>query len=124
MSSYSIEVTLWGVFFNKHNLHQYSISNTFPIIAMKAVKVTNFYRISITTTFTLQLSINLILKESQDLRFWFENPLTNLTCHSLSTHGASRGHPSIKTHLVDIENEGIGKVPKPTFILVEKTIAS
>jgi replication factor A1 len=124
MSGYSIEVTLWGVLCSKHNIDQYSISNTFPIIALKAGKVTSFNRISITTTFTSQLSINPILKEAQDLRTWFDNPLTDTSFHSLSAHGASGGHPSIQKHLVDIENEGIGKGPNPTFILVEETIAS
>ena len=77
MLGYSIEVTLWGVLCSKHNIDQYSISNTFPIITLKAVKVTDFDRISIATTFTSQLSINPILKEAQDLRIWFYNPLTD-----------------------------------------------
>ena len=58
MSSYTIEVTLWGVMCKKHNLEHHSITNSFPIIAIKAGKVTNFNKISITTTFSSQIFVN------------------------------------------------------------------
>ena len=55
MSSYTIEVTLWGVMCKTHNLEHHSITNSFPIIAIKDGKVTDFNKISITTTFSSQI---------------------------------------------------------------------
>ncbi len=74
MSSYGIEVTLWGVLCNKYNLEQYATINIFPIIVIKAGKITYFNKISITTTFSSQLYINPDLKEPQELQTWFEEP--------------------------------------------------
>lgn len=124
MSSYSIEVTLWGVLWNKYNLEQYATINSFPIIAIKVGKITDFNKISITTTFSSQLYINLDLKETWELRTWFEKPGTDLQCYSLSAHGASGGHHSIHKNLPDIQTEGIGIGVDPSYILVEATIAS
>ena len=89
MSSYSIEVTLWGVLCNKYKLEKYATINRFPIISIKAGKIKYFNKISITTTFSSQLYISPNLKETQELPTWFENPSTDLQCYSLSSHGAS-----------------------------------
>ena len=78
MSSYNIEVTFWGVLCNKYNLEQYATINSFPIIAIEAGKITDFNKISITTTFSSRLYINPDLKETQELQTWFENPGTYL----------------------------------------------
>ena len=66
MSSYSIKVTLWGVLCNKYNLEKYATINRFPIIAIKAGKITDFNKTSITTTFSSQLYINSDLKETRE----------------------------------------------------------
>ena len=94
MSSYTIDVTLWGVMCKKHNL-EHSITNSFPIIAIKAGKVTNFNKISTTTTFSSQIFINPDIKETEDLRTWFRIPQKSIQCHSLYSHGAAGGHHSI-----------------------------
>jgi replication factor A1 len=48
-----------------------------------------------------------------------------LKSHSLSTHGASCGHPSIQKNVVDIEKEGLSQYHEhPDFILVEASITS
>ena len=96
----------------------------FPIIDIKAGKIVDFNKISITTTFSSQLYINPDIKETQQLRTWFENPGTYLQCYSLSAHGASGGHHSIHKHFSDIQIEGIGTGVDPSYILVEETIAS
>ena len=124
MSSYTIEVTLWGVICKKHNLEHHSITNSFQIIAIKAGKVTNFNKISITTTFSSQIFIKPNIKETRDPRTWFEIPQTNIQCHSLSTHGVVGGHHSIQKNLFAIKNEDIGTGPEPAYILVKATISS
>jgi replication factor A1 len=72
MSGCSVDLTLWGVFCNKDGLQQNSTSNFFPMIAIKAGRISDFNRRSISTTFTSQLSINPDIKESHDLKTWFE----------------------------------------------------
>ena len=124
MSSYTIEVTLWGVMCKKHNLEHHSITISFPIIAIKDGKVTDFNKISITTTFSSQIFINPDIKETEDLRTWFESPQTSIQCHSLSSHGVAGGHHSIQKKLSTIKNEDIGTGPEPAYILVKATIAS
>ena len=47
-----------------------------------------------------------------------------LQSHLLSTHGGSRGHPSIWKKFPNIKNEGIDIGQEPAYILVEETIAS
>ena len=56
-----------GCHVKKNNLEHHSITNSFPNIAIKAGKVTNFNKISITTTFSSQIFINLDIKETEDL---------------------------------------------------------
>ena len=124
MSSYTIEVTLWGVMCKKHNLEHHSITNIFPIIVIKAGKVTDFNKIWITTTFSSQIFINPDIKESEDLRTCFKIPQASIQFHSLSTHGAAGGHHSIQKKLPAIKNEDIGTGPEPAYILVKATIAS
>jgi replication factor A1 len=95
------------------------------MIAIKAGRISDFNRRSISTTFTSQLSINPDIKESHDLKTWFEKEGTTLKSHSLSTHGASGGHPSVQKTIVDIEKEGLGRDHQhPDYILVEASITS
>ena len=124
MSSYNMEVTLWGVLCNKYNIEQYTTINSFPIIAIKAGKTTDFNKISITRTFSSELYINTDLKETQELRTWFEKPGTEIQCYSLFGHGALGGHHSIQKHLSDIQTERIDTGVDPSCILVEATIYS
>ena len=124
MSGYSIEVRLWGVLCNKYNIEQYTTINSFPIIAIKDGKTTDFNKISITRTFSSELYINPDLKETRELGTCFENTGTYLQCYSVSTHGALGGHHSIQKHLSDIQTKQIGTGVDPSCILVEATISS
>ena len=113
-----------GVLCNKYYLEKYATINCFLIIAIKDGKITDFNKISITATFSSQIYINFVLKETQELRTSFEKPSTDLQCYSLFAHGASGGHHSIHKHFSDIQTEGIGTGVDPSYILVEETIAS
>ena len=124
MSSYTIEVTLWGVICKKHNLEHHSIPNSFPIIAIKDGKAIDFNKISITTTFSSQIFFNPDIKETEDLWTWLEIPQTRIQCHSLYARGATGGLHSIHKKLSAIKNEDIGTGPEPAYILVKATIAS
>jgi replication factor A1 len=68
----SFDVKLWGVFCNKHGLQQNFASKSFPIIAIKDIRTSDFNRRLIDTNFTSHISINPDLKDSRDVRPWFE----------------------------------------------------
>jgi replication factor A1 len=125
MSVCSVEVTMWGAFCNKEGqqLQEMCDSGGFPILAVKAGRVSEFSGKSVGTISSSQLYINPDFQEAHRLRDWFEREGKNTASHSLTKEGTVGGRVDIRKTVAQIKDEGLGKSDKPDWISVKATIS-
>ncbi|KAF5751871.1 replication protein A 70 kDa DNA-binding subunit A [Tripterygium wilfordii] len=85
-SGRSVELTFWGDFCNKEGqkLQEMADSSFFPVLAVKAGKVSDFSGKSTGTISSTQLFINPDFPEAGGLRQWFDQGGRNVTSSSIS----------------------------------------
>lgn len=125
MSGCSVELTMWGGFCNKEGqqLQELCDSGAFPILAVKAGRISDFSGKSIGTITTSQLFINPDLPESQQLRCWFDTEGKNLASQSISKDISSVGRDEMLKTVAQIKDEGLGRSDKPDWIVIKATLS-
>lgn len=125
-SGKTVEVTLWGDFCNREGqqLQEMVETGVFPILAIKAGKVSEFSGKSIGTISATQLFINPDYPEANTLRNWFDRGGKDTASHSISKEATSGGMKNEKRKCVtQIKDEGLGRSDKPDWIAVKATIS-
>lgn len=125
-SGRSIELTLWGDFCNREGqqLQEMIETGNFPILAVKAAKVSDFSGKSIGTISATQLFINPDSTEANTLREWFDRGGKDTASHSISKDFVPGGSKNeIRKSLTQIKDEGLGRLDKPDWITVKATIS-
>ncbi|KAF5748440.1 replication protein A 70 kDa DNA-binding subunit A [Tripterygium wilfordii] len=124
-SGRSVELTLWGDFCNKEGqkLQEMVDSGFFPVLAVKAGKVSDFSGKSIGTISSTQLFINPDFPEAGGLRHWFDQVGRNVASLSISRDSVP-GAPKneIRKTVSQIKDEGLGRSDKPDWVTVRATI--
>uniref|UniRef100_A0A0D6R679 Replication protein A subunit n=1 Tax=Araucaria cunninghamii TaxID=56994 RepID=A0A0D6R679_ARACU len=124
-SACSVEVTMWGGFCNKEGqqLQDMCDSGTFPILAVKAGRISDFSGKSVGTISTSQLFINPDLPEAHCLRHWFDTEGKNIVSQSITKETSSGGRVDMRKTVAQIKDEGLGRSDKPDWISVKATIS-
>ncbi|XP_052142453.1 replication protein A 70 kDa DNA-binding subunit A [Oryza glaberrima] len=125
MSGRSVEVTMWGDFCNREGSQLQGMveRGIFPVLAVKAGKVSDFSGKSVGTISSTQLFINPDSAEAHSLRQWFDSGGRDASTQSISrdiTPGASRNE--IRKTVAQIKDEGLGMGDKPDWITVKATV--
>uniref|UniRef100_A0A1J3DN96 Replication protein A subunit n=1 Tax=Noccaea caerulescens TaxID=107243 RepID=A0A1J3DN96_NOCCA len=126
-SGKAVEVTLWGEFCNREGrqLEEMVDSAFYPVLAVKAGKVSDFSGKSIGTIMSTQLFINPDFPEAQKLRNWFDHGGKDIASSSISRDnmpgGGSRNE--IRKTVSQIKEEGLGRSDKPDWVTVKATVS-
>ncbi|XP_019059679.1 PREDICTED: replication protein A 70 kDa DNA-binding subunit A isoform X2 [Tarenaya hassleriana] len=124
-SGKTVELTLWGDFCNRdgRELEDMVDSGFYPVLAVKAGKVSDFSGKSIGTISSTQLFINPDFPEARRLRDWFDRGGKDAASMSISRDGIS-GAPKneIRKTVSQIKDEGLGRSDKPDWVTVKATI--
>ncbi|XP_071702336.1 replication protein A 70 kDa DNA-binding subunit A-like [Rutidosis leptorrhynchoides] len=119
-SGRSVELTLWGNFCTDEGskLQNFCDSGVFPVLAVKAARVSDFNGKTVGTITTSQLYIEPDYPEARKLREWFDKVGRNTPSVSLS-----RDSMSITRKVISqIKDEQLGTNQKPDWITVGATI--
>ncbi|XP_012077021.1 replication protein A 70 kDa DNA-binding subunit A [Jatropha curcas] len=124
-SGRSVELTLWGDFCNKEGqkLQEIVDSGVFPVLAVKAGKVSDFSGKSLGTISSTQLFINPDIPEAYSVKDWFDRGGQNATSVSISRDimpGAPKNE--IRKTVSQIKDEGLGRSDKPDWVTVSARI--
>lgn len=125
-SGWSVELTLWGDFCNHEGqqLQDMVHFGEFPVLAVKAGKVSDFTGKSVGTISASQLFINPDIQEARSLRGWFDREGKNVTSHSISRDAmAFAPKNEIRKTVYQIKEEGLGRSDKPDWVTVKATIS-
>ncbi|XP_057429961.1 replication protein A 70 kDa DNA-binding subunit A-like [Lotus japonicus] len=125
-SGRSVELTLWGEFCNREGqrLQEMVDAGVFPILAVKAGKVSDFSGKSIGSISTTQLFINPDFPEAHSLRDWFDQVGKDSASLSISKDFIPGGPKNeIRKTVSQIKDEGLGRSDKPDWITVRATIS-
>ncbi|XP_065849109.1 replication protein A 70 kDa DNA-binding subunit A isoform X2 [Euphorbia lathyris] len=120
-SGRSIELTLWGDFCNKEGqkLQEILDSGDFPVLAVKAGKVSDFSGKSLGTISSSQLFINPGIPEAHGLKDWFDRGGQNAVSISISKDIMAGGSKNeIRKTVAEIRHEGLGRSDKPDWVTV------
>ncbi|WCJ42761.1 Replication protein A 70 kDa DNA-binding subunit A [Euphorbia peplus] len=120
-SGKSIELTLWGDFCNKEGqtLQELLDSGDFPVLAVKAGKVSDFSGKSLGTISSSQLFINPSIPEAHGLKDWFDRGGQNAVSVSISKDITAGGPKNeIRKTVAEIKQEGLGRSDKPDWVTV------
>lgn len=125
MSGRSVELTMWGAFCNKEGqqIQELCDSGSFPILAVKAGRISDFSGKSVGTISTTQLVINPDLPEAHRLREWFEREGKSTASQSITRELTSGGRVEMRKMVSQIKDEGLGRSEKPDWISVKATIS-
>ncbi|GMH04103.1 hypothetical protein Nepgr_005942 [Nepenthes gracilis] len=126
MSGRSIELTLWGDFCNRegHKLQELFDAGIFPVVAVKAAKVSDFSGKSVGTISSTQLFINPDIPEAQSLRIWFDQGGKEVAAQSISRDIMPVGAKNeIRKTVSQIKDEGLGRSDKPDWVTVKATMS-
>ncbi|KAK4755953.1 hypothetical protein SAY87_009710 [Trapa incisa] len=124
-SGRTVEVTLWGEFCNREGqkLQEMVDSGFFPVLAVKAGKVSDFSGKSLGTISSTQLFLNPDIPEAQNLRKWFDFGGKNAASLSISRENMPGGSKNeVRKAVSQIKEEGLGRSEKPDWITVKATI--
>lgn len=124
-SGRTVEVTLWGEFCNRdgQKLQEMVDSGFFPVLAVKAGKVSDFSGKSLGTISSTQLFLNPDLPEAQNLRKWFDFGGKNAASLSISRENMPGGSKNeIRKTVSQIKDEGLGRSDKPDWITLKATV--
>uniref|UniRef100_A0A2P2IVV6 Replication protein A subunit n=2 Tax=Rhizophora mucronata TaxID=61149 RepID=A0A2P2IVV6_RHIMU len=124
-SGRSVELTLWGDFCHKEGqrLQEMVDSGSFPVLAVKAVKVSDFSGKSLGTISSTQLFINLDIPEAHGLKDWFDRGGNTAASMSISRDIMLGGPKNeIRKTVSQIKLEGLGMSDKPDWVTVRASI--
>ncbi|CAM6086985.1 unnamed protein product [Calypogeia fissa] len=123
-SGRSVELTMWGAFCNKEGAEiQHQVyDGKFPIVAIKAGRVSDFSGKSVGTLNTSQILINPSIPEAHKLRTWHNQEGKNAVVASISKEG-SGGRSETRKFVSQIKDENLGRNEKPDWINVRATIS-
>lgn len=125
MSGRSVELTMWGAFCIKEGqqIQELCDAGSFPILAVKAGRISDFSGKSVGTISTSQLVINPDLPEAHRLRDWFEREGKSIASQSITREMTSGGRAEIRKMVSQIKDEGLGRSEKPDWISVKATVS-
>lgn len=123
-SGRSVEFTLWGEFCNKEGreLQNMVDSGNFPVLAVKAGKVSDFSGKSLGTISASQLFINPDFPEAHRLRGWFDSGGRNAVFQSISKDMPMGQKNEIRKTVSQIKEEGLG-MEKADWITVKASVS-
>ncbi|KAJ8458785.1 hypothetical protein OPV22_031711 [Ensete ventricosum] len=125
MSGRSVEVTFWGNFCSVEGqqLQRMCDSGVYPVLAIKAGRVSDFSGKSIGTVSSSQLFINPDFPEAHRLKDWYSREGKNMSALSISRDTATMSRNDVVRKTVSqIKDEGLGRSEKPDWITVKATI--
>lgn len=124
MSGRSVEVTMWGNFCNAEGQRLQSLcdSGGFPVLAVKAGRISEFNGKAVSTIGSSQLFIEPDFVEAQKLKEWFEREGRNVPCISISREFSGNGRVDVRKTISQIKDEKLGTSEKPDWITVSATI--
>ncbi|XXG75497.1 hypothetical protein AAC387_Pa08g0052 [Persea americana] len=125
MSGRSVEVTLWGNFCNSEGeqLQGMCDSGIFPVLAVKAGRISDFSGKTVGTITTSQLFIDPDFPEAHRLKEWFSREGKNIASISISRDSSSMGRTDVRKTVSQIKDEGLGRSEKPDWITVKATVS-
>ncbi|ESQ39667.1 hypothetical protein EUTSA_v10000781mg [Eutrema salsugineum] len=125
MSGRSVEVTMWGNFCNAEGqkLQNLCDSGVFPVLAVKAGRISEFNGKQVSTIGSSQLFIEPDLPEARELREWYEREGRNAPCTSISREFSGSGREEVRKVITQIKDEKLGTSEKPDWITVSGTIS-
>ncbi|XP_039128729.1 LOW QUALITY PROTEIN: replication protein A 70 kDa DNA-binding subunit A-like [Dioscorea cayenensis subsp. rotundata] len=125
MSGRSVEITLWGNFCNAEGqqLQTMCDSGMFPVLAVKAGRVSDFNGKSLGTIGSSQLFIDPDFPEAHRLREWYNRDGKNLIAPSISKDSSSMGRTDVRKTVSQIKDEGLGRSDRPDWITVKATVS-
>jgi len=119
-SGLAVDLTLWGDQAKKYNEKELDRN---PVLAIKAVRVSNFGDRSLGATFSSQIFINPDIPESGALRTWFESHGGNPSYQSITgMGGGGGGGEAVRKTLSQVKDDNLGMGPKPDFFSSPATI--
>lgn len=123
-SGKSVELTMWGAFCNKEgqDLQDLCDSGAYPVLAVKAGRVSDFSGKSVGTISSTQLVINPDHPEAHKVREWFDREGKNSATVSISREGGGGGRVDQRKTVAAIKDEGLGRGDKPDWITVRATV--
>ncbi|KAF8117251.1 hypothetical protein N665_0012s0251 [Sinapis alba] len=125
MSGRSVEVTMWGNFCNAEGQRLQSLcdSGVFPVLAVKAGRISEFNGKQVSTIGSSQLVVEPDLPEARELRAWYEREGRNAPCISISREFSGAGRQEVRKVITQIKDENLGTSEKPDWITVSATIS-
>ncbi|CAG7894692.1 unnamed protein product [Brassica rapa] len=125
MSGRSVEVTMWGNFCNAEGQRLQSLcdSGVFPVLAVKAGRISEFNGKQVSTIGSSQLVVEPDLPEARELRAWYEREGRNAPCISISREFSGAGRQEARKVITQIKDENLGTSEKPDWITVSATIS-
>ncbi|XVE99955.1 hypothetical protein REPUB_Repub03eG0244500 [Reevesia pubescens] len=125
MSGRSVELTLWGAFCDVEGQKLQSLcdSGEFPVLAVKAGRVSDFSGKAVGTVATTQLFINPDSPEAGRLKEWFVSEGRNTPSVSISRETSSMSRTDNRKTISQIKDERLGTSEKPDWITVVATVA-
>ncbi|KAJ7537757.1 hypothetical protein O6H91_11G021100 [Diphasiastrum complanatum] len=124
-SGKSVEVTIWGAFCSREGQELQALcdSGQYPILAVKAGRVSDFSGKSVGTISTTQLLINPDIPAAHRVREWFDREGKTTASQSISKEGGTGARIEMRKTITQIKDEGLGRSDKPDWIAVKATIA-
>lgn len=125
MSGRSVEVTMWGNFCNAdgQKLQNLCDSGVFPVLAVKAGRISEFNGKQVSTIGSSQFFIEPDFPEARQLREWYEREGRNAPCISISREFSGVGKQDVRKVITQIKDEKLGTSEKPDWITVSATIS-
>ncbi|KAJ7537755.1 hypothetical protein O6H91_11G020900 [Diphasiastrum complanatum] len=124
-SGKSLEVTMWGAFCSREGQELQSLcdSGKFPILAVKAGRISDFSGKSVGTISATLLLINPDIPAAHRVREWFDREGQSTASQSISKEGGTGARIEMRKTITQIKDEGLGRSDKPDWIAVKATIA-
>lgn len=125
MSGRSVELTLWGSFCSAEGqtLQNMCDSGLFPVLAVKAGRVSEFNGKAVGTLSTSQLFIEPDYPEAQQLKEWFDRVGKTTPSISISRELSNAVRADTRKMICQIKDEKLGTSEKPDWIVVCASIS-
>ncbi|KAJ7560063.1 hypothetical protein O6H91_04G112300 [Diphasiastrum complanatum] len=124
-SGKSVEMTMWGAFCSREGQELQALcdSGQFPVLVVKAGRISDFSGKSVGTISSTQLLINPDIQAAQRVRDWFDREGKTTASQSISREGGTGARIEMRKTVSQISDEGLGRSDKPDWIAVKATIA-
>ncbi|KAL9246974.1 hypothetical protein vseg_020451 [Gypsophila vaccaria] len=125
MSGRSVELTMWGNFCNAdgQTLQNLCDSGQFPILAVKAARVSEFNGKNLGTISSSQFFIEPDNPEARELKAWFDREGRNLPAVAISREMTNTSRTDFRKTISQIKDEKLGTSEKPDWITVCATLS-